>query len=409
MNFGKQWLASAATPRVAARALFREARERSTSDDLHLTPSQTYGVLPQDEYMRVTGNRVVLNLVGADSMKHVEPDDFVIHLRSFQGGIEHSTYRGKVSNAYTVLRPTGPHVHPAYYRWVLKSAGFIQELQATTDQLRDGQSIKFGQFASVVLPQPSMAEQRRVADFLDDRCTRIDTIINLREEQVSALGARQIAEVESLLLGRNLGLVAAPSTISWLRGAVVPSTWQPIPIGHFVSMASGEAIDGSQIETVGEFPVYGGNGLRGYTNFFTHEGQRLLIGRQGALCGNVHRVSGKFWATEHAIVATPRAEVHVPWLEHMLRFMDLGQYSTAAAQPGIAASNLSRLRVPTPSQPQQVQIANACDAVRRRDEELTREMRAQVELLRERKRSLVTAAVTGEFDVTTAGGRGVVA
>ena len=117
-----------------ARRLFRERRQPSLADDVHLTPSQHHGVLPQSEYMQKTGSRVVLNLTGADNMKHVEPDDFVIHLRSFQGGIEHSPHRGKVSNAYTVFAASC-EIDPRYYKWVLKSQPVIEQLASTTDQL----------------------------------------------------------------------------------------------------------------------------------------------------------------------------------------------------------------------------------------------------------------------------------
>src|SRR4051812_19615822 len=103
----RQWLEQIphAWDVLPAKALFSERRESCHADDVHLTPSQAYGVLPQEEYMAVTGSRVVLNLAGQDNMKHVEPDDFIIHLRSFQGGLERSALRGKVSTAYTVLSP----------------------------------------------------------------------------------------------------------------------------------------------------------------------------------------------------------------------------------------------------------------------------------------------------------------
>lgn len=110
---------------VPAKGAFIERREKSGPDDVHLTPSQSYGVLPQNEYMRITGNRVVLNLEGQDNMKHVEPDDFVIHLRSFQGGIEWSGVAGKVSMAYTVLtRGTT--------RWSLSSFDGCSSLRGTS-------------------------------------------------------------------------------------------------------------------------------------------------------------------------------------------------------------------------------------------------------------------------------------
>ena len=82
---------------VPAWSLFSERIEKAEPGDVHLTPSQAHGVLPQTEYMEITGSRVVLNLTGADNMKAVHEGDFICHLRSFQGGLEQSLLRGKVA------------------------------------------------------------------------------------------------------------------------------------------------------------------------------------------------------------------------------------------------------------------------------------------------------------------------
>lgn len=188
MNLSTQWLPKLPTGWQIAnpKSLFSERTQKCTVSDIHLTPSQKLGILPQSEYMELTGGSVVLNLTGSDNMKHVEKNDFIIHLRSFQGGIEHSNYSGKVSNAYCVLRPT-QQIEPRYFRWVLKSQGYIQELNATTDQLRDGQSIKFEQFASIGLPLPPIEEQRRIADYLDRQLEVIDRLIIKKQDQIRNL------------------------------------------------------------------------------------------------------------------------------------------------------------------------------------------------------------------------------
>ncbi len=92
--------------------------------------------------------------------------------------------------------------------------------------------------------------------------------------------------------------------VEWL--GEVPSTWRVVPLKYVVAMKSGEQITAERIEEVGPYPVFGGNGLRGFTNTYTHEGNFPLIGRQGALCGNINYAAGKFWASEHAVVVTPR-------------------------------------------------------------------------------------------------------
>ena len=175
---------------VPSRALFGERKTRSSASDIHLTPSQKYGVLPQSQYMEITGNKVVLNLSGSDNMRHVEPGDYISHLRSFQGGLEHATLSGKVSAAYTVLKPKTP-VDARYFKYLFKSALYVQALQTTTDQLRDGQSIRFGEFSLIPLPHPPIAEQRAIADFLDRETAQIDAFITKNEELITLLTERR--------------------------------------------------------------------------------------------------------------------------------------------------------------------------------------------------------------------------
>ena len=118
-------------------------------------------------------------------------------------------------------------------------------------------------------------------------------------------------------------------------------------------MKSGDGITAESIETEGEYPVYGGNGLRVYTSNYTHDGAFALIGRQGALCGNIHIVRGQFWASEHAVVATLGAGHNVNWFGAILTAMNLNQYSIAAAQPGLAVERVLNLLLPVP--PKQAQ------------------------------------------------------
>jgi type I restriction enzyme S subunit len=122
-------------------------------------------------------------------------------------------------------------------------------------------------------------------------------------------------------------------------------------------MKSGEAIQPENILESGKYPVYGGNGLRGYTSEYTHDGIFPLVGRQGALCGNVNYGDGKFWASEHAIVVSPARAVNPRWLGEALRAMNLNQYSVSAAQPGLAVEAIEELEIPVPAPEEQVKIA----------------------------------------------------
>jgi type I restriction enzyme, S subunit len=117
------------------------------------------------------------------------------------------------------------------------------------------------------------------------------------------------------------------------------------------SMQSGKFISASNISEnryEDSYPCYGGNGLRGYTSKFSHDGIYSLIGRQGALCGNVKLASGKFYATEHAIVVNTKEVINSSWLYYQLDFLNLNKHATGQAQPGLSVEVLENLKISAP-------------------------------------------------------------
>ena len=131
-------------------------------------------------------------------------------------------------------------------------------------------------------------------------------------------------------------------------------------LSDVVSMKSGESITAERITSEGKFPCFGGNGFRGYTTTFTHDGSYTLVGRQGALCGNVTFVSGRFYASEHAIVVTPKKETDIKFMSYVLYDMNLNQYSESSAQPGLSVKKILELEYPIPkNKEEQTAIAEA--------------------------------------------------
>lgn len=131
-------------------------------------------------------------------------------------------------------------------------------------------------------------------------------------------------------------------------------------LGEVCLLKAGKFVSANDISpeyNKGLYPCFGGNGIRGYVADYTHDGEFPLIGRQGALCGNVNLAFGKFHATEHAVVVQPKIEMNVHWLYYALNAMNLGQYATGAAQPGLAVSKLETLSIEIPNISEQNKIA----------------------------------------------------
>lgn len=125
--------------------------------------------------------------------------------------------------------------------------------------------------------------------------------------------------------------------------------WDTELLGEISNLKAGKNIKAKDIYEKNShelYPCYGGNGLRGYVKMYSHKGTFNLIGRQGALCGNVKYVNGKFYATEHAVVVQPKVDINSYWLYFTLKELDLNRLSTGAAQPGLTVGKLNEVEIP---------------------------------------------------------------
>ncbi len=139
----------------------------------------------------------------------------------------------------------------------------------------------------------------------------------------------------------------------------IPSDWEVKRLSEIcTTFKSGYGITSEEIYSNGEYAVYGGNGLRGYTNKYTHDGNYFLIGRQGALCGNIIRVGGKNYISEHAIAVQTDDKNDNSFLAYKLDFQNLNRLSESSAQPGLSVEKLVRLKIVLPPLPEQKAIAH---------------------------------------------------
>ena len=170
-------------------------------------------------------------------------------------------------------------------------------------------------------------------------------------------------------------------------------------IKYHCTMKSGDNITALDISDNGEYPVYGGNGLRGFYKIYNKNGNHILIGRQGALAGNVHLVNGKFWATDHAVIVTLKNDVFINYFFRMLESMNLNQYAfDTAAQPGLSVSRIMNLNIVLPNLKEQHRIADFLGSKCSEIDTLIENLRARMESAKEYKKAVITEAVTKGLD-----------
>lgn len=187
-------------------------------------------------------------------------------------------------------------------------------------------------------PVPKLQpEQQKIADCLSS----LDEMITAETQKLDALNTHKKGLMQQLFP---------------CEGEAVPKRrfpefrevgeWEKTTLGMVCDMQSGKFIAASEIsekKTDGLYPCFGGNGLRGYTKTYNQSGRYSLIGRQGALCGNVNLVDGDFYATEHAVVATPKAGNRTDWLFYNLCLLNLNRFATGQAQPGLSVEVLEKV------------------------------------------------------------------
>lgn len=169
------------------KALFSLRNQRATEGERQLTASQKLGIVYQDEFMEMENQKVVTVEKDFSILKHVEPNDFVISMRSFQGGLEYSEISGSISSAYVMLIPNKEKVFPPFYRWFFKSSKYINAIQSTTNLVRDGQAMRYANFVMVPLFIIPMSEQQEIAEYLDYKIGKVDEIIADKQAQKDIL------------------------------------------------------------------------------------------------------------------------------------------------------------------------------------------------------------------------------
>ena len=286
----------------------------------------------------------------ASKLRHAQPGDLLIATTSEDDDA--------VAKATAWLGDTGValsgdayiyrhNLDPKYMAYFFQSTSFQDQkrrfISGTKVRRVSGASLE-----KIRIPVPPLEVQREIVRVLD-KFTQLEAEL---EAELEARRA-QYEHYRRELLG---------------SGDAVSS--RMTPLGEIFEMRAGTHIKAVEISDVPTeeklYPCYGGNGLRGYVSSYNYDQSVILVGRQGALCGNVHRAEGKIYATEHAVVVTPKVPVDMSWAFHKLTEMDLNQYKTRSAQPGLAVGRVKQVEaqyVPVDDQRRDGEVLDKLDAL----------------------------------------------
>lgn len=410
------------------KRLYKDFSKKNFPEAELLSVTQNQGVVPRTW----VENRMVMPSGALESFKLIEKGDFAISLRSFEGGLEYCYHDGIISPAYTVLKKKRDDLYEDFYKYLFKSHAFISELQTSVVGIREGKNISYPELSYSYLPIPPLPEQTAIANFLDNKTAKIDTAIAQKEQLIALLKERKQIIIQNAVTGKTNCLnydsrdghenddlkeknqsqskikvnheisenhssrPMKDSGVEWI--GEIPEGWEVKALKFIATLESGETISSESFIEEG-YPVYGGNGFRGYAQSYTNEGKHALIGRQGALCGNVNYAEGKFFASEHAIVVYHKKGVNVTWLGEAIKSADFNRLSQSAAQPGIAVNVIKNELFPYPSIVEQNKIEVFIETQSTKIDQAIALQQTQIEKLKEYKATLIDGAVTGKIKI----------
>lgn len=228
------------------------------------------------------------------------------------------------------LRSNEGVILSSFFKYYTDSWHFKTDIASIRKDAVNQSSFAISDLKNFKVPIPSLSEQQSIVAELD----KINELISLKKAQLS--------DLDNLAQSIFYDMFGDP--IENEKG------WEVKKLGEACSLKAGKSIKASDLVEKKDniFPCYGGNGIRGYIDRFSHEMDLPIIGRQGALCGNVNFAKGPFYATEHAVVVTPVVNLDVVWLYYILKGLRLENYAHGVAQPGISVGDLNPIPLPIP-------------------------------------------------------------
>ena len=407
-----------------AKSMFKQSTSKGNDRLVLLSATQDRGVVDKS-----TLDSVVQVSEDADlsTFKTVHKNDFVISLRSFQGGFEISHEEGVISPAYTVFRLT-TQTYPHFYRHLFKSYGFIDKINSLTVGIREGKNIQYVDFADMLLPYIPLAEQQRIAEFLDRKCAEVDEMIGLQEQIIEELKAyKQSVITEAVTKGLNPAAPMRDSGIEWI--GQIPEHWETHPFKAFYKTTKGLNItkenlveSGMPVISYGQIHSKLNSGVRVDEALIRFVPEEYLTtnpeclskqhdlffadtseDREGA--GNVVYIDidTPIFAGYHTIIARPSEKVQSKYFAYLTQ-TDAWRCQLRSRVSGVKVFSISQkfinqTSVIIPPISEQQAIANYLDEKCADIDSLIQTKLSKIDSLKEYKKSIIYEYVTGKREV----------
>ncbi|MCB6199724.1 restriction endonuclease subunit S [Acetatifactor sp. DFI.5.50] len=322
-----------------------------------MTIIQGKGTLPREQ----AGRNIHYDDSSLANYKKVKQGDFIIHLRSFEGGLEMANEDGIVSPAYTILRCKKPH-SSLFYEAYFHTDEFINHiLSKSVEGIRDGRQISYEAFKWLGLPYCDVSEQEKIAQLF---CT-LGQRIEKQQQMVDAL-KKYKRGVVSAILSHQL-------TFSDAAGDPYPE-WTTCSLQDAVDFLDGQRKpleSADRAKRQGQYPYYGASGIIDYIDDFIFDEPLLLLGEDGANILNRSTplcfiAEGKYWVNNHAHVMRPKAGQNIKFLCELLESLDYTRYNTGTAQPKLNQEKCRRIEIALPVYEEQCHIADFLSALDQR-------------------------------------------
>ena len=390
--------------------LFSERSEKGYPNEPLLVASQNMGVVPKNVY----GNRTVEAQKDLHLLKLVRVGDFVISLRSFQGGLEYAYYQGIISPAYTILIPHEP-MSGSYFRYLAKSKPFIGLLTLCVTGIREGQNIDYAKLKNHLLPVPPHEEQDQIVRFLDWKVSSINKLIAVKQKQIANLNEMHRSAMNDLV---THGIVKernyVQTSMDW--ACKIPAEWSTSRIrNHFEILKRIAGEEGYDVFSVTQqglrvrnVNVYEGQLAANYSGYqFVYPGEFAM--------NHMDLLTGGVGIADHLGVTSPdyrvfrifdEAHCYAPYY---LKVFQICYRRHAFYRFGRGAANVGRWRlpadafrnfeIPLPPYEEQIKIVQAIGDEEQKTQTAIECLKKQIDLLNDLKTRLISDTVTGKIDV----------